>query len=161
MYKFSKEKIKNLLKKFFLIDDTPHKVAAGAALGVFLGIVPGEGVLATLLFSSLFGFNRLSALAGVGAVNMWTTLLVFPPAAAVGGWLFGIKYEALRVSFSQAYDAGWKYFLGKAIFFDLTLPLIVGFVLVAGAISFSLYFGLLYFLCRRKKMCEKDHLLQK
>ena len=153
--------MKNFAKKFFLINDTPHKVAAGAALGIFLGIVPGEGFLATLLFSSVFGLNRLAALVGVGAVNMWTTFLVFPPAAYVGALLFGVKYEDLRACFDSTMQLGAKFFFSKTIFFDLTLPLIVGFVVVAGAVAVLAYFGLFYLLCRRKKYCARDHLLQK
>jgi uncharacterized protein (DUF2062 family) len=155
------QKAKQFIRRFFLINDTPHKVAAGAALGVFLGIVPGEGVLATLFLSSLFRFNRLAALAGVGAVNMWTTFLVFPPAAAVGGWIFGVSADVLKQNFEKTTDAGFRYFFGKAIFFDLTLPLMVGFVAVAGAISLALYLGLLYFLIKRKHLQKDAHLLEK
>ncbi len=154
------QKIKKYIRQFFLIDDTPHKVAGGAALGVFLGITPGEGILATLVLASLFRLNRLAALTGVGAVNMWTTFLVFPLAAAVGSWLFGINYEVLRKNFSQISHTSWRYFLGKAVFFDLTLPLIVGFVAVAGAISLTVYFGLLYFLIKRKHFRKNAHLLE-
>lgn len=160
VYKFTKDKLKNFLRRFFLINDTPHKVAAGAALGVFLGIVPGEGVLATLFLSSLFRFNRLAALAGVGAVNMWTTFLVFPAAAAVGCHFFGISQEVLRQNFEQTTDAGLKYFFSKAIFFDLTLPLIVGFAAVAGAIALAVYF-LLILVLNFKKTQKKTHLLHK
>jgi uncharacterized protein (DUF2062 family) len=156
-----KKRIRDYIKQFFLIDDTPHKVAAGAALGIFLGIVPGEGVLATLFLSSLFRFNRLAALAGVGAMNMWTTFLVFPAAAAVGCRFFGISYEVLKQNFDRTADAGWRYFLGKAVFFDLTLPLIVGFVAVAGAIALAFYFGLLYILIRKKHLRKDAHLLEK
>jgi uncharacterized protein (DUF2062 family) len=158
---FFKEKIKKLARKFFLINDSPHKVAGGAALGIFLGIIPGEGVLATLFFSSIFRLNRLAALAGVGVVNMWTTFLLFPPAAAIGGWIFGMDYDSLRTSFDNATNAGIKYFLSKAVFFDLTLPLIVGFAVVAGAISFLVYLGLLYFLIKKKHLRKDAHLLEK
>lgn len=154
-------KIKKYLKQFFLINDTPHKVAAGAALGIFLGIIPGEGFLATLLLSSLFGLNRLAALAGVGAVNMWTTFLVFPPAAWTGALIFGVKYEDLKACFSNTVDLGFRYFFSKAVFFDLTLPLICGFLIVAGVIAVAFYFGLFWLLCRRKKYCEREHILMK
>ena len=64
-------KIKNGVKKFFLIDDTPHKIAGGFALGVFWGIMPGEGVATTLITAVLLRLNRLSATAGVAMSNMW------------------------------------------------------------------------------------------
>jgi uncharacterized protein (DUF2062 family) len=156
-----KKRIRDYIKRFFLIDDSPHKVAGGAALGIFLGIVPGEGVLATLFLSSLFRLNRLAALAGVGAVNMWTTVLVFPLAAMVGRWIFGVSGDTLKQNFEKTTDAGFRYFFGKAIFFDLTLPLMVGFLIVAGTISLAFYFGLLYFLVRKKRLQKDAHLLRK
>ncbi|MFA5871148.1 MAG: DUF2062 domain-containing protein [Parcubacteria group bacterium] len=156
-----KENLKNWIRKFFLINDTPHKIAGGAALGIFLGITPGEGVLATLFLSSLFRLNRLAALAGLGVVNIWTTFLVFPLAAAVGSWIFGIDYESLKNNFHGATESGIRYFFSKAIFFDLTLPLMVGFAVVAGVISALVYFGLLYLLINKKHLRKDTHMLEK
>lgn len=156
-----KKRIRDYIKQFFLIDDTPHKVAGGAALGIFLGIVPGEGVLTTLVLASLFRLNRLAALAGVGVSNMWTTVLVLPPAAFFGGWIFGIDPKALLSDFDRTYHLGLKFFLSKTIFFDLALPLITGFVIVAGAIAAAIYFGLLFFLIRRKHLKKDAHVLLK
>ena len=154
-------KIKNFIKKFFLINDTPHKVAAGAALGIFLGIIPGAGLLATLILSGLFRFNRLAALAGAGVMNMWSTFLILPPAAYAGGLIFGVKYDEIKTCFADTSQLGLKYFLGDTAFLGMTLPLICGFLVVAGAIALSAYFGLLYILCKRKKYCEREHLLMK
>jgi uncharacterized protein (DUF2062 family) len=144
-------KTKTFIKKFFLIDDSPHKVAAGAALGIFLGIVPGEGVGATLLLSTLFRFNRLSATAGVLSINMWGTVLFLPFAAAVGGLLFGIDSSTLIQNFYDTYNLGIRFFFSKIIFFDLLLPLIVGFLVSAGIFSLAIYF-LLYLLLKFKKL---------
>lgn len=145
------EKFKRFIKRFFLIDDTPHKIAAGAALGMFLGIIPGEGVLSTIFFSWLLRLNRLAALAGVIATNMWTTLAILPLAAALGGFLFHENSQKLVDNFYKNYHLGFKFFFSNAIFFDLVLPLIVGFILVAGAISAGFYF-ILYYLLKHKKI---------
>jgi uncharacterized protein (DUF2062 family) len=146
MYKF-----KNFLKHFFLIDDSPHKVAAGAALGIFLGIVPGEGVVSTLVLASLLHFNRLSATAGVFSTNMWGTVLVMPLAAFFGGKIFGVNPASLVENFNSTFELGLKYFFSKVIFLDLLLPLIVGFVIVSGAIALLFYF-LLYYLLKYHKL---------
>jgi uncharacterized protein (DUF2062 family) len=145
------KKIKEFIKKFFLIDDTPHKVAAGAALGIFLGIVPGEGMLTTLILASIFRFNRLSATAGVLASNMWTTVLILPVAAATGGFIFHTNARDLISNFNMTYHLGFRYFLSKLILLDLVLPMAIGFILVAGAIAIAFYF-LLYFLLKYKKI---------
>jgi len=145
------KKIKNFIKKFFLIDDSPHKVAAGAALGIFLGIIPGEGVTAALILSTLFRLNKLSATAGALSTNMWGTVSVLPLAAAIGGFLFGTEPNQLIDNFHSTYDLGLRYFLSKTIFLDLVLPLIAGFIISAAIISLFFYF-LLYFLLKYKKL---------
>ena len=144
-------KLKLFLKKFFLIHDTPHKIAAGASLGIFLGIVPGEGVLATLILASIFRFNRLSATAGVLAFNMWATVLMLPFSAGVGAYIFKTNPQELINNFNLTYHLGLKYFFSKIIFLELVLPLIIGFIIVAGAISLAFYF-LIYFLLKYKKI---------
>lgn len=145
---------KKFIKKFFLIDDSPHKIAAGAALGIFMGIVPGEGVISTLVLATLLRFNRLSATAGIFAANMWTTLLVLPLAAITGGFLFGVSPQTLTANFYETYNLGLSYFFSKLILFELVLPLMVGYILSALAISLIFYF-LLYFLLKYKKVSFK------
>lgn len=144
-------KIESLIKKFFLIDDSPHKIAAGAATGIFMGIVPGEGVISTLVVATIFRFNRLSAIAAIFTVNMWTTLLVLPLAAITGGFLFDISPQTLTDNFHETYNLGWEYFFSKMILFELVLPLMVGYVISALAIALVFYF-LLYFLLKYKKI---------
>lgn len=144
-------KIKNFIKRFFLIDDTPHKVAAGAALGVFLGIIPGEGVTASLILSALFRFNKLSAATGALATNMWGTVATLPLAAAIGGILFNIDSASLINNFKSTYQLGLEYFLSKIIFFNLVLPLIVGFLVVSLLISLLIYI-FLYSVLKYKKI---------
>jgi len=161
MYKFTKNKIKNFLKKFFLINDTPHKIAAGAALGVFLGIVPGEGVICTLVLTTLFGFNRLAATAGVLAVNMWTTVFILPLAAGAGAFVFGKNYSELVGQFNGMDGNFTQLFFSKIFFFHITLPLLAGFFIVAGLISLMLYFGLFALLVNHRKNKKEPHLFGK
>lgn len=145
-----KQKIRNFFKQFFLINDTPHKIAGGAALGIFLGIVPGEGLITTIVLSSLFRLNRLSATAGVLATNMWTTAAVLPLAAGVGGILSGASGRELVADFDRTYHLGWKFFLSKAILLDVALPLVAGFFIVAVIIALAFYFLLYYLLVNHK-----------
>lgn len=145
------KKIKIFIRKFFLINDTPHKIAAGAALGIFLGIIPGEGVLVTLVLASLFRFNRLSATTGVLAFNMWATVIILPFVAGVGAFIFQINPQELIINFNSTYHLGIRYFFSKIIFLELVLPLIVGFLITAGIIALFFYF-LIYFLLKYKKV---------
>jgi len=156
-----KQKIRDYIKQFFLIDDSPHKIAGGAALGIFMGITPGEGVLTTLFFAYILRLNRLAALAGVLAVNMWTTVLALPVAAAIGGLIFRVSPQILSNDFHETLSLGWQYLLNWNILRETALPLIVGYVVFAGAIAAIVYFTLLYLLAKRKKTKEKEHLLSK
>ena len=141
------KKIAKFFKQFFLINDTPSSIAGGAALGIFLGISPGEGVATALILASLFKLNRLAAMAGVLATNMWSTVVVMPLAATVGGFLFGESSANLIENFNKTYHLGLQFFLSKAILFDIALPLVVGFFVVAGLVSVLAY-GLIFLLIK-------------
>lgn len=159
------DKFKKFVNKFFLINDTPGKIAGGAALGIFLGIVPGEGLLTTLVLASLFRLNRMSATAGVLATNMWMTLVALPFAATVGGFLFKKGPSYLISEFNQTYHFGLKFFLSKAILLDIVFPLVVGFIIVAGTIAI-VFFSLLYFPLKKRNITlhsaiKKPHLFTK
>lgn len=144
------QKIQDFFKHFFTLDDTPHHIAGGAALGAFLGIVPGEGVATTLILASLFKLNRAAATVGIITTNMWGTLVVLPLATLIGGYFFHIDPSQLSENFKNTYHLGFRYFLSKTIFFDLALPLIVGFIISAGLIAIAFYL-VIYFLLKYKK----------
>ncbi|HOW60281.1 MAG TPA: DUF2062 domain-containing protein [Candidatus Moranbacteria bacterium] len=151
MIKDTYQKIRAFFLKFFTLKDTPHKIAAGFALGIFLGIIPGEGITAAIVLATIFRFNRASATSGALATNMWGTIATLPLAAAVGGFLFNVKPSQLVSQFDQTYHLGYRYFLSKVIFLDLALPVIIGFIIVAGAISI-LFYAALYFLLKYNKI---------
>jgi uncharacterized protein (DUF2062 family) len=131
--------MQNFFKKFILIDDTPHKIAAGAALGVFLGIAPGAGVAAALVLASIFRINRLAALAGALATNTWTLIIALPMAAAVGGFMVGGNKTSLVLQFNEIQNLGIKYLISKAALLDVALPLAIGFVVVSGVTALFCY----------------------
>lgn len=147
-------KFTHFIQKFFLIDDSPHKIAGGAALGIFMGIAPGEGVLTTLFFAWLFRLNRLAALSGVAATNGWTSFFLLPPAAAIGGFIFHVNSAELIQKFPASYSLGWKYFFSKIVFFDLILPIALGLTLIALVIAMVFYFAI-YFSLKYKKVSWK------
>ena len=126
------------LRRFFTLDDTPHHIAAGAAVGLMMGILPAEGIVTSLLITTMIS---------IAATNIWAMIVTLPLAATIGGFLFGINSAELASQFYQTYHSGWGYLLTKESFFNLTFPLITGYVIVAGIISLMFYF-LLYFLLR-------------
>ena len=145
------QKIKLFFSSFFTLNDTPHNIAGGLALGIFLGIIPGAGILAALFLATIFKLNKATATVGVLATNTWSIFIISPLAAMVGGFLFNINPSKLFENFQSTYYLGVKYFLNELIFFDLALPLIVGMLIVAGLFSLAIYFQL-YFLLKYKKL---------
>ncbi|HBI50606.1 MAG TPA: hypothetical protein DDY21_02020 [Candidatus Moranbacteria bacterium] len=144
-------KIKKFFAHFFTLDDSAHNIAGGTALGIFLGILPGEGLATTLIAAAILKLNKASATAGVLTTNMWGTVVTLPLATIVGGFFFGESPNHLSEQFYQTYHLGFKFFLSKAIFFDLALPLIIGFIISAGIISLAFYF-IIFFLLKYKKI---------
>lgn len=145
------KKIKGLFSHFFTLKDTSHNIAAGFTIGFFLGIIPGGGLLAALVVATFFSWNKAAAAMGALTTNMWGTFIVMPIAAFVGGFLFDITPEQLMAEFYQTYHLGMNHFFTKLIFFDLALPFIVGFVIVAGVISLLVY-TILYLLLKHNKI---------
>ena len=137
--KKSLQKIKKFFVRFFTLKDSAHNIAGGISLGVFFGILPGEGVGTTLVLASILRLNRAAATMGILASNMWTTFLTLPLAVFIGGSLFGQTKKSLYDHFYQTYNLGWRYFLSKVIFFDLALPLIVGYLIVSIVIALVFY----------------------
>jgi uncharacterized protein (DUF2062 family) len=131
--------MKKFFKQFFLINDTPHNIAAGAALGVFLGIAPGAGIAASVVLASIFRFNRLAAIAGAIATNTWTLIFALPLAAAVGCFMVGGNKTSLLIQFNQIQNVGFSFFFSNEFLFNFVLPLTLGFVVVSGAIALFCY----------------------
>lgn len=150
-FKLFLNKTKTSVRKFFLINDTPHKIAAGFALGVFLGTIPGGGPLVSLIASSLLGLNRLAAISGALATNLWLTAAILPLSAKIGTLIFREDYQSLIAQFQANYHLGYKFFLSNFVIFEIALPLTIGFIIVALAIALLAYLGV-WFLMKNRKM---------
>ncbi len=156
-----KKKFREFLNKVFLIDDTPHKIAGGAALGVSLGIIPGAGPIASFALAYVFRLNRLAALAGSLIVNSWLTVVILPAAAFLGGFIFQKDYGKLVENFEESYNLGQSIVPTKIIFLDFALPLLAGFFILAAIIFCAVYFFLLEVLKRKRIEHLRDEITKK
>ncbi len=129
-----------LYQKLFKINDTPHRIALGLGLGAALGIIPGTGPLAALFLAVIFKVNRASALLGSLVTNTWLSLVTFLLALRLGSAIFGVNWQTLKNGVRLLFtDFQWNY-LFKASFFEIIIPLLVGYILIA------LVFGILVYL---------------
>lgn len=118
--------LNNLYQKLFKINDTPNKIALGLGLGVASGMFPGTGPLAALFLAVLFKVNRASALLGSLITNTWLSFVTFLLALRLGSAIFGVDWEALK---NQS----------KASFFNILMPLLVGYILIALLLGLFVY----------------------
>lgn len=148
---------------------SPDEIAAGVALGVFVGIVPtfGLGGFIALAIASLLGWNRLAALLGGIIMNPFTA----PFFWALSGWvgtmilprrvamlltkLEGIPNDLSLVS-AFFKNQGWGYDLMAAAGLYMAGNLMVA--LTFAGISFILTKRIVIFHRRRK---ERHLLMEK
>jgi len=134
-------KISNFLfAKLFKINDSEHKIALGAGLGVFSGLIPGTGPVAALFLAFIFRANRAAALMGSILTNTWLSLVTFIFAIKVGSVIFSRHWqEVYQKAQGLVRDFHWGNFF-KLSFLDVALPVIIGYLII------GLFLGLISYL---------------
>lgn len=92
---FRLHKVSEIMKDFLLSDNSPHKVAGGLALGVFLGLFPtfGIGGIAAVGIAYILRLNKAAALAGLAILNPLTYPIFYPLFCIVGMLVTGTSLE--------------------------------------------------------------------
>jgi uncharacterized protein (DUF2062 family) len=126
---------RTLLRYVLSQDDTPHHIALGASIGMFVGLTPTPGVQMLLVLAiyyvcrPVFTFNRPAGLAAVYVSNPLTAVplawLSYQVGRLfVGGDLTRAELEALLVhdgvGWWEAFthlvvDLGWAYLIGSLV----------------------------------------------
>ncbi len=136
-----REFFRGLYEKLAGINDTPHKIAAGLALGVFLGILPGVGPLAALGAAFLFKVNRAAALLGSLLTNTWLSIFTFAVSIKIGAFILGQSWQDIQQKYELLIkDFHWRDLLGKEVGAIIS-PVILGYLVVAfcfAAVSYCL-----------------------
>jgi len=81
-------KIKKYFKEVLEIKKTPHEIALGFAVGVFIGILPTPGINILLGILTIFIFKHLNKIAlfgGIAIFNPLTTVPIIYYAHRLGG----------------------------------------------------------------------------
>ena len=117
--------------KLFRINDSPQKIALGFGLGVFLGILPGTGPIASLFLAILLRLNRASALLGCILTNTWISIVSFVLSIKVGSWIMGLNWIDVQNDWMQFLkDFHWSNFFQLSVI-KISLPVILGFIIVS------------------------------
>ena len=135
-----------ILRRVLALDDTPHAVALGAAVGALFGLTPTVGLqtLEVILFAvftrRMFYFNRAAALILIYISNPLTVAPIYYGLYAVGSLV--VPGQATLEQFQQILSfegfAGWWQALSE-LATDVGMPLAVGTLLVAPAGAIATY----------------------
>jgi uncharacterized protein (DUF2062 family) len=164
-------KLRPLLRWVTRLRSTPHAIAGGLALGIFVSLTPTVGIqfFIVVIVASILNLNRAAAIipiwitnpvtiAPIYTFNYWVGLQFVdgPPVKQVSELFLEISKSMAKMQFWEIKEQ-FKVILhtGK----EVILPLTVGSVLVGlvcGAITWSLSLYLLKFLSTRRR---RKHIL--
>ena len=131
---------KQFLRNLAGLEDSPHKIALGLALGIFIGFLPIMGIqmAAVLPFAILFRGNKTAAIGGVWISNPLTFIPIYYMNYQVG-LLFSSYHRMTWEHFTELFeklDLSSLIQLGK----EILIPLILGSFIVAIVSAVPTYF---------------------
>ncbi|QDU63722.1 hypothetical protein Pan216_46030 [Planctomycetes bacterium Pan216] len=148
MVKKIKLKVRDLIQRILHADETPHQMAWGGALGMFIAWTPTVGVQMILaaFFAWLLRANKLIAVATVWISNPYTAIPIYYVNYAVGAWLTGSKMIT-RAWFSELIyvdQRTWAEYLDMASvkFLEILWPLWLGSILLGLILAKLTYLGI-------------------
>ncbi|WP_437201499.1 DUF2062 domain-containing protein [Planctomicrobium sp. SH664] len=125
------------LRTVMLIDDTPHAIALGVAVGLFIGTTPTVGLqIALVMLCSLFmrgkmRMNRLAAIAGTYISNPFTIVPLYWMCYQVGRLFTTAEVneeEFARLIKAESLHEWWT--IANEIIYDIGIPLLLGTTVV-------------------------------
>ncbi len=127
--------LKYKLKRFSNFADTPHRLGLAFGLGVFLGVIPGTGVIVAVGAATLFRLNLPLMVAGAMLTNPITTPFVYAMSYYIGLKMLG--------------DHPGQGFLGTVV-----LPTLAGNLPLAASLAALGYLFVWVFLTLHRSRCS-------
>lgn len=157
-----KSKVLRFLKLIYVklcrINDSPQKIAQGFGLGVFLGVMPGVGVIAALVLASLLRMNRASAVIGTLLTNTWFTFVIFFLSIRTGAVIMGRDWhEVHRNWVILLKDFHWAA-LFKSSCLDVILPIAAGYLVISLFLAALSYAAVLAFITQIRHAKNKSRI---
>lgn len=123
-----------LLRAILSLNDTPHSIAKGTAIGMFLGLTPTVGIqmMLVMLVSFFIRFNRKAALITVYISNPFTMIPMYWANYKVGTLFFDetVSHEDFERLLTYHGFSEWMNAI-HAVFIEVGLPLLFGSLIVA------------------------------
>ena len=148
-----------MLKRFFklvyeklvAINDSPQRIAAGLALGVFCGILPGTGPMASLALAFIFKVNRAAALTGSLLTNTWLSIVTLVLAVKIGSAMTGANWHDVYEKCRNIVQHFRFENLKNIPFSEIILPLLIGYGVVSLISGAFAYFMAMVIMRKRQK----------
>ncbi len=154
-----------ILRTVLMLDDTPHSIALGTAIGMFIGMTPTVGIQMLLVMAFAFvtsrflHFNRMAALITVYISNPITVLPIYWLDYQIGSMIVGgtLSYETLAGILEYNSIREWWATI-VALFVEIGVPLVIGSLIVASIASAITYPIIWYLLSTmRRGYSKKRH----
>jgi len=93
-----KQKTRSIYRQLIYLDDTPAKIAGGAAIGAFLGVFPTPfiAVILAIALAALFKLNRAAAAIGTVVMNPLTAVFFWTLSCVIGAAILGGDWRLIR-----------------------------------------------------------------
>lgn len=126
--------------------DTPHSIALGTAIGIFVGFTPTVGIQViivltiALLTSPFFRFSRLAAVLAVQISNPLTMVPIYWANYKLGTIFTKrhLNYDEFAGLFQYDTFSAWMQTL-KDIMFTAGTPLLIGSLIVSTCLALATY----------------------
>ena len=150
-----KQRINVFLRRLFVLDDTPERIALAFALGVFLAFSPllGLHTFLGLIVAFFFGLNRFALLLGVFINNPWTLIPIYAAGTYLGGLLVGFPSRQPLPHFD--WQAIWssQFWVQLAGQWHMLKPLLLGSCILSVLAAALSYVVALYFIRHFRARC--------
>ncbi|MGI6393189.1 MAG: DUF2062 domain-containing protein [bacterium] len=152
--------------KLVSLNDSPHSVAFGLALGVFIGFLPIMGIQMAVVLLFAFPFkkaNKVAAVAGVWITNPVTVIPIYAFIYWIGTFFYPAKdlltAESLKRQMREVLQLDG--FIDQTQAFlklgaDIFLPMCIGGAVIGALAMIPTYFITKTLLEKRKKSKERE-----
>ncbi|MEP3479347.1 MAG: DUF2062 domain-containing protein [Fuerstiella sp.] len=143
-----------LLRKVLALNDSPHAIALGVGVGIFVGLTPTVGVQTILILGVVFAtrkfvyFNATAAMASTYVSNPITMLPMYYGWYRIGAWFCSGSLTATEFEQLMQFEglAGWWSAM-CALGAQVAFPMCLGALLTA-PIGVAVAYPLTYFLVK-------------
>ncbi|HCK53699.1 MAG TPA: hypothetical protein DIC23_10825 [Planctomycetaceae bacterium] len=154
---------RRLVRRLLSLDDSPHAIALGTAIGMFVGMTPTVGIQMILIVTiaavtrPLFHFNRVAGLITVYISNPITIMPLYAAFYYTGTLVVEAPMTPaeFQEQFELALDRSWLDPL-RFIFQEVAWPMIAGSLLIAIATSMPTYPIVRRLVVARRRLASAD-----